>query len=246
MTDNPSDTPDPTEDVAAEAVPAPADSDAAAESAGAEEAPVAEAGEASEAAPEPTEFDVLAARIAGVVGSEEWTAQHRTVKVSVPPDGWKAAIAGIKALGEFPFFSWLSAVDWAREVAVGDGVAAPDDLDERLEVMCRLSSMKDDTAVTIVTSVPRSGGSLESVSTIYGGANWHERECHEMFGIDFVGHPNLIKLYLPDAFEGHPLRKDYPLLSREVKPWPGTVDVEAKPSTENAEADALASDGVDA
>jgi NADH-quinone oxidoreductase subunit C len=50
-----------------------------------------------------------------------------------------------------------------------------------------------------------------------------------MYGIDFTGHPNLIHLYLPGAFEGHPLRKDFPLLAREVKPWPGLVDVEAMP-----------------
>ncbi|NNF64562.1 MAG: NADH-quinone oxidoreductase subunit C [Acidimicrobiia bacterium] len=245
MTDSPSDTPDSTEDVVDEAVPEQEASAAVAEPAVAEESPAVDTEEAPEDAPAPSEFDVLAARVADVVGSDQWTAEHRTVKISVSPDRWKEAIAGVKALGEFPFFSWLSAVDWAREVAVGDGVAAPDDLDERLEVMCRLSSMKDDTAVTIVTSVPRSGGSLESVATVYGGADWHERECYEMFGIDFVGHPNLIKLYLPDAFEGHPLRKDYPLLSREVKPWPGTVDVEAKPTTENVEADTLASDGGD-
>jgi NADH-quinone oxidoreductase subunit C len=50
-----------------------------------------------------------------------------------------------------------------------------------------------------------------------------------MFGIDFEGHPNLAHLYLPDTFLGNPLRKSFPLLSREVKPWPGTVDVEALP-----------------
>ena len=43
-------------------------------------------------------------------------------------------------------------------------------------------------------------------------------------------------MYLPDAFEGYPLRKSYPLLSREVKPWPGTVDVEGMPTTDNEEA----------
>ena len=64
---------------------------------------------------------------------------------------------------------------------------------------------------------------------VYAGANWHEREAAEMFGIDFVGHPHLTKLYLPGAFEGHPLRKDFPLLSRRVKPWPGIVDVEQMP-----------------
>jgi NADH-quinone oxidoreductase subunit C len=65
-----------------------------------------------------------------------------------------------------------------------------------------------------------------------------------MFGIEFDGHPQLIKLYLPEGFLGHPLRKSFPLLSREVKPWPGKVDVEGmpgqededEPSTENPEA----------
>ncbi len=58
-----------------------------------------------------------------------------------------------------------------------------------------------------------------------------------MFGIAFDGHPNLVNLYLTDGFEGHPLRKSYALLTREVKPWPGTVDVEDMPSTENPEAE---------
>lgn len=71
---------------------------------------------------------------------------------------------------------------------------------------------------------------------VYPGANWHEREAAEMFGISFEGHPNLVQLYLPGGFEGHPLRKSFPLLTREVKPWPGTVDVEGMPSEENVEA----------
>ena len=64
---------------------------------------------------------------------------------------------------------------------------------------------------------------------VYAGADWHERECWEMFGVIFDGHPALRHLYLPSEFEGHPLRKDYALLSRVVKPWPGLVDVEAMP-----------------
>jgi NADH-quinone oxidoreductase subunit C len=62
-----------------------------------------------------------------------------------------------------------------------------------------------------------------------------------MYGFDFVGHPNLIHLYLPGQFEGFPLRKDFPLLAREVKPWPGLVDVE--PFPESAEAEAEAEEG---
>ena len=65
--------------------------------------------------------------------------------------------------------------------------------------------------------------------SVYPGADWHERETWEMYGIVFDGHPSLRHLYLPSEFEGHPLRKDYPLLAREVKPWPGLVDVEPMP-----------------
>ena len=65
--------------------------------------------------------------------------------------------------------------------------------------------------------------------SVYPGADWHEREAWEMYGFVFDGHPSLRHLYLPFEFEGHPLRKDYPLLAREVKPWPGLVDVEPMP-----------------
>jgi NADH-quinone oxidoreductase subunit C len=71
-----------------------------------------------------------------------------------------------------------------------------------------------------------------------------------MFGIIFDGHPGLRHLYLPGEFEGHPLRKDFPLLARLVKPWPGIVDVEPMPGTEetgsadaDAEGDAEGGDG---
>jgi NADH-quinone oxidoreductase subunit C len=70
---------------------------------------------------------------------------------------------------------------------------------------------------------------VDSLVPVYRGADWHEREAWEMFGFRFTGHPNLTHIYLPGEFEGHPLRKDFPLLSREVKPWPGLVDVEGMP-----------------
>ena len=103
-------------------------------------------------------------------------------------------------------------------------------------MLCGLGTTEDDRFVVFSTDVPKEGAAVESLVDVFSGADWHEREAHEMFGIDFPGHPNLIKLYLPDAFEGFPLRKSYPLLSREVKPWPGKVDVEDMPSTENPEA----------
>ena len=83
---------------------------------------------------------------------------------------------------------------------------------------------------------------IASLSGLYPGANWHERECWEMFGITFDGHPGLRHLYLPGGFEGHPLRKDFPLLARLVKPWPGIVDVEPMPDDPAAEADPAEAD----
>jgi NADH-quinone oxidoreductase subunit C len=58
-----------------------------------------------------------------------------------------------------------------------------------------------------------------------------------MYGIGFTGHRYLEPIYLPTGFEGHPLRKDYPLLARVVKPWPGIVDVEPMPGGDDEEGD---------
>jgi NADH-quinone oxidoreductase subunit C len=71
-------------------------------------------------------------------------------------------------------------------------------------------------------------------SRTFPGAAWHEREAHEMFGVEFVGNDDLRNIYLPQDFEGHPMRKDYPLLARLLKPWPGIVDVEPMPEAAGA------------
>ena len=63
---------------------------------------------------------------------------------------------------------------------------------------------------------------------MWAGANWAERETWELLGIVFDGHPHLVKLVLPEQFEGHPLRKDFALMSREAKPWPGGVEEEGE------------------
>jgi NADH-quinone oxidoreductase subunit C len=137
-----------------------------------------------------------------------------------------------------PYFSWLSAVDWADEVAVGE-MPEDENLSPRYEIMSCLGNTATGEWIVLSTEISKDEPSIGTISEVFGGANWHEREASEMFGIDFAGHPNLSHLYLPDSFEGHPLRKTFPLLSREVKPWPGTVDVEAMPddgpSTENPE-----------
>lgn len=160
-----------------------------------------------------------------------------TIKVSLTSDQWLEAHRIARDDLDLVFFSWLSAVDWASDVAVGDPLG--DEVDERIELLTTVSDLTTGKRVTFTTDLEFDNPSIPSLVEVYAGANWHEREAMEMFGIDFVGHPNPKGLYLPESFEGHPLRKSYPLLSREVKPWPGSVDVEAMPegpSTENPEA----------
>lgn len=179
----------------------------------------------------------FADRVAGAVGGTAGI-EFDTVKVRVPPDTWVEAHRIARDELDLVFFSWLSAIDWANEVEAGDPL--PEEVDERIELLSGLSDVTDGNIVILSTDLPSDSPTIPSLVDIYAGANWHEREAHEMFGITFDGHPNLTNLYLPDSFVGNPLRKSFPLLSREVKPWPGTVDVEdmpdkAEPSTENPE-----------
>lgn len=190
----------------------------------------------SEAATHP--LQEFAAAVADAVGG---TAEitFDTVKVKVPLASWVETHTVARDQLGLVFFSWLSAIDWANEVEAGDPLSR--EVEERFELLTTLGNLTDGRRVTFSTDLPKEAPVAPSLVGVFAGANWHEREASEMFGIDFEGHPNLIKLYLPDGFIGNPLRKSFPLLSREVKPWPGTVDVEGmpgtdEPSTENPEA----------
>ena len=107
----------------------------------------------------------------------------------------------------------------------------------RMQVFARLTDLDRHVGITVKADVADDSPVVDSWTGSFAGANWHERECHEMFGIGFNGHPDLRNMYLPGDFEGHPLKKDFPLLARMVKPWPGIVDVEPMPAQEEADDD---------
>jgi NADH-quinone oxidoreductase subunit C len=190
-------------------------------------------GQETEAAePEAHPLQEFADRVAEAVGGTA-EIEFDTVKVRIPPDSWVEAHRIARDQLDLVFFSWLSAIDWSNEVEVGD---PPDEeVEDKIELLSALSDVTDGNLVVMSTDLPTESPQIDTLVEVYLGAEWHEREAYEMFGIDFVGHPNLIHLYLPDAFVGNPLRKSYPLLSREVKPWPGKVDVEAMPEAEDDE-----------
>jgi NADH-quinone oxidoreductase subunit C len=108
----------------------------------------------------------------------------------------------------------------------------------RFQVFGRVQSTSRHWGLTFKTDVSEQAPVVDSWVAVYPGADWHERECWEMYGIGFEGHPKLHHLYLPGEFEGHPLRKDFALLAREVKPWPGLVDVEPMPGDDAEGGDA--------
>jgi len=101
--------------------------------------------------------------------------------------------------------------------------------DTRFQVLARLYSTTRKFGVTLKSDLDDEAPHIQTWTSVFPGADWCERETWEMYGFVFDGHPNLSHLYLPGEFEGFPLRKDFPLLAREVKPWPGLVDVEPMP-----------------
>jgi NADH-quinone oxidoreductase subunit C len=134
-----------------------------------------------------------------------------------------------RATVDVPAGSWVEAVRVARDdpalaMDFFDWLSAVDELDGGFRVVAHLWSTGNRHGVLLRTLVGRDQPALASVVDLYPGAGWHEREAYEMFGISFIGHPNLAPLLLPPEFEGHPLRKEFVLASRVAKPWPGAKE----------------------
>lgn len=88
----------------------------------------------------------------------------------------------------------------------------------RFEVVYQLYSLTHNHRLRVRVKVPEESTTVASVIDLWKAADWMERECWEMFGIVFEGHPNLKHLLLFEGFEGYPLRKDYPIERRQKIP----------------------------
>jgi len=116
------------------------------------------------------------------------------VVVTVPVDAWVAFAHFAKNTLGCRYFAFLSAVDWKEE---------------GLEVVCKIDNVDERIPLLLKMRLGPGVSACPSLTPIYRGANWMERECYDMFGIRFDGHPDLRRILLADDWEGHPLLKSY-------------------------------------
>jgi NADH-quinone oxidoreductase subunit C len=132
------------------------------------------------------------------------TSSFRGDEVAVlKPEFWKDAARFLRddSACQCDYFVDLSAVDF------------PDRTDEeggRFEVYCILHSIAKKHRIRIKVRALGTDPEVDSLIGVYEGANWQERECFDMFGVKFRGHPDLRRILMYPEFQGHPLRKDYP------------------------------------
>ena len=116
------------------------------------------------------------------------------IVATVPVDEWLAVATFARNELRCRFFSFLTAVDWKEQ---------------GLEVVARVDNLDDNVSLFMKTRLGPGVSTCPSLTSVYSGANWMERECYDMFGIRHEGHPDLRRILLTDDWEGHPLLKSY-------------------------------------
>lgn len=125
-----------------------------------------------------------------------WEESHGQDVARVPREQWREFAAAVRE-GGFEMCSDVTAVDWMRQ------------REERFEVVANVISMSHGLRLRMITTVGREDPTLESITPLWPGAGFAEREVYDMFGITFDGHPDLTRILMPDDWVGHPLRKDF-------------------------------------
>lgn len=129
--------------------------------------------------------------------SAEFGESHGQRIVRVPRDDLVGFVDAARLAG-FRMFIDLCGVDYLRR-------------DPRFEVVIELLSLDPPSRLRILVGVPGDEPSVPSITGVFAGADFYERETFDLFGIIFEGHPDLTRILLPDDWEGHPLRKDAPV-----------------------------------
>ncbi len=142
----------------------------------------------------------------------------------LPHGAWGEATG--RPLVDVAVGEWQDAAVRLRDAGwdVFDLLTAVDEQDAGFDVVLHLWSTAHRGSVLLRTRCPREAPSVPTLAGVFAGAAWHERQVAEMFGVQFAGHPDPGPLLLPDGFSGAPLRKDFVLAARVVRPWPGAPE----------------------
>ena len=132
--------------------------------------------------------------LTSLITDAKW--DRRELTLTVAPETIVAACAAAQAAG-YNFFEDLTAVDWYP--------TAP-----RFQLSYSLLSHSLKQRIRLITRIDE-GQSIASITSVWPAANFYEREVFDLFGIHFSGHPRLTRIMMPDNWNGHPLRKDYPV-----------------------------------
>lgn len=156
----------------------------------------------------------------GVIAGDLW--------MTVPAGRIRDALVAARDAG-YDFYSFITCVD---HIARADG--APPFTGNtagnqpRFEMIYELRDMRRGRLLRIRAFLSGEQPIIASVHDLFGPANWDEREVFDLFGIDFEGHPDLVRILLPDDWKGHPLRRDFPMggepvdFSQEHEEWQTT------------------------
>jgi NADH-quinone oxidoreductase subunit C len=116
------------------------------------------------------------------------------IALSVTPEQWQAVARFAHTSLGCRFFCFLTAVDWKEQ---------------GMEVLCRVENLDAHVALLLRTRLAAGADRCPTLTGVWRGADWMERECWDMFGVRFEGHPDHRRILLGEDWEGHPLRKDY-------------------------------------
>ncbi len=125
--------------------------------------------------------------------------------LTLSPDGMPAALRMLRDEFGFALLADLFGMDYSR------GGNPPE---RRFAVVYQLVNLVERRRLRLKTFLPEAAPEIESSAGIWAAADWLEREAFDLYGIVFRNHPNLKRILLPEGYEGHPLRKDYPMQGR--------------------------------
>ena len=117
--------------------------------------------------------------------------------ITVARESIVAACEAVKAAG-YTFFETVTAVDWYPQ-------------EPRFQMSYHILSMSLKQRIRLVAQLDSSNASIDSITGVWPAANFYEREVFDLFGVNFAGHPGLTRIMMPTDWQGHPLRKDYPV-----------------------------------